>query len=188
MKLKSRLAVGLLGAALALSAQASSNVTDPNLPRNLPVDGPVGVSWSDPAQFSDIRSSGNRWEAERGDWVRQLAQYARDRATKQLAPGEKLEIALTDIQRAGRYEPWLGPDFQHVRMIRDYYPPRISLTYTLYGADGQVLAQNERKLSDAGFLMGSSPLNNTDPLRYEKRMLDDWLRRDIGPRRLVGSR
>lgn len=187
MKLKSRLAIGLLGAALALSAQAGSNVTDPNLPRSLPADGPVDVSWSDPAKFSDLRS-GNRWEAERGDWVRQLAQYTRERATKQLAPGEKLEIAITDIQRAGRYEPWLGPQYQNVRIIRDYYPPRISLTYTLYGADGQVLAQNERKLSDAGFLMGSTPLNQTDPLRFEKRMVDSWIRRDLGPQRLVGSR
>lgn len=188
MKLKSRLAIGLLGAVLALSAQAGSNVTDPNLPRNLPADGPVDVSWSDPAKFTDLRASGNRWEAERGDWVQQLAQYARTSATKQLAPGEKLEITITDIQRAGRYEPWLGPQFQDVRMIRDHYPPRMTLTYTLYGAGGQVLARNERKLSDMGFLMGSTPLNSSDPLRYEKRMIDGWVRRDLGPQRLVGSR
>lgn len=188
MKLKSRLAVGLLGAVLALSAQAGSNVTDPNLPRSLPADGPVDVSWSDPAKFADLRFSGNRWEAERGDWVRQLAQHVRTSATRQLAPGEKLEITITDIERAGRYEPWLSPQYDHVRMIRDRYPPRMTLTYTLHGADGQVLARNERKLSDLGFLMGSSPLNQSDPLRYEKRMIDDWARRDLGPQRLVGSR
>ena len=188
MNLKSRLAMGLLGAAFALSAQAGSTVTDPKLPRSLPAEGPVAVSWGDPAQFSELRSSGNRWEAERGNWVVQLAEYARSSAAKQLAPGQKLELTITDLQRAGRYEPWQSPQLQNVRMVRDIYPPRISLNYTLYGADGQVLAQAERKLSDLGYLMGSQPLNQTDPLRYEKRMLDQWARRDLGPQQLLGNR
>ena len=188
MNLKSRLGLGLLGAALSLSAQAGSTVTDPNLPRSLPADGPVAVSWGDPAQFSELRHSGNRWEAERGNWVTQLAEYARKSATKQLAPGQKLEINITDIQRAGRYEPWQAPQLQDVRMIRDIYPPRIELSYTLYGADGQVLAQAERKLSDLGYLMGSQPLNQNDPLRYEKRVLDQWVRRDLAPQQMLGNR
>lgn len=187
-KPKFRLAIVLFGVALAFSAQAASTVTDPKLPRSLPDEGPVSVTWTDPAQFSEIRSSGNRWEAERGDWVRQLAEYARTSAAKQLAPGEKLEITITDVQRAGRYEPWRGPNMQHVRMVRDIYPPRLSLNYTLYGADGQVLAQNERKLSDPGFLMGSAPLNETDSLRYEKRMIDDWTRRDLRQQRVADGR
>ncbi len=188
MKLKSRLAISLLCTMLALSAQAGSNVTDPALPRSLPAEGPVSVSWGDPAQFSELRFSGNRWEAARGDWVHQLAEYTRTSAARQLAPGEKLEINIADITRAGRYEPWLGPQLDHVRMIRDRYPPRMTLTYTLYDANGRVLAQNERKLSDLGFLMGSSPLSQADPLRYEKRMIDDWVRRDLGPQRLLGNR
>jgi len=187
MKLKSRLAIGLLGAALAFSAQAG-DVTDPKLPRSLPAEGPVSVSWADPAEFSDLKFSGNRWEAVQGDWVRQLAEYARSSAAKRLAPGEKLEIDIVDITRAGRYEPWLGPQYDHVRMVRDRYPPRMTLSYTLYGADGQVLAQNQRKLADMGFLMGASPVNDSDPLRYEKRMIDDWVRRDIGPQRVVDNR
>ncbi len=188
MKLKSHLVLGLFAAVLAFSVQAGSKVTDPKQPRSLPDEGPVSVSWTDPAEFSEIRSSGNRWEAERGDWVQQLAEYARTSAAKQLAPGQKLEITITDIQRAGRYEPWRGPNMQNVRMVRDIYPPRLSLNYTLYGADGQVLAQNERKLSDPGFLMGSAPLNETDSLRYEKRMIDDWARRDLRQQRVADDR
>ncbi len=184
---KFRLAVALLGAVLAFSVQAASTVTDPKQPRSLPEEGPVSVSWTDPAQFSEIRNSGNRWEAERGDWVRQLAQYARTSAAKQLAPGEKLEITITDIQRAGRYEPWRGPNMQHVRMVRDIYPPRLSLNYTLYDANGQVIAQNERKLSDTAFLMGGAPLNDSDSLRYEKRMIDDWTRRDLRAQRVANG-
>jgi len=28
--------------------------------------------------------------------------------------------------------------------------------------------------------MGSTPLRDSDPLRYEKRMVDDWVRREFG--------
>ena len=63
-------------AALVLAptlAGARSVVTDPALPRALPADGPVSVEWTDPAQFSDIRFSNNRWEAQQGRWVAELA-------------------------------------------------------------------------------------------------------------------
>ena len=41
-----------------------------------------------------------------------------------------------------------------------------------------MVAEGERKLSDLSFMMGASPLNDSDPLRYEKRMIDSWLRSD----------
>ena len=53
--------------ALAMPALAGNDVTDPELPRSLTGDSPVAVQWTDPEAFSDIRLSGNRWEARRGD-------------------------------------------------------------------------------------------------------------------------
>ncbi len=174
----------VLGAAVALAialpaAARQSNVTDPDAPRSVPADGgAVNVQWTDPAKFSEIKFSGNRWESQRGDWVAQLAQYLRDRSGQQLARGQTLDVTITDIDRAGRYEPTTRVDMQNVRIVKDIYPPRITLDFTLKGADGQVLAQGERKLVDHGFLMGSN-LNDHDPLRYEKRMIDDWVRREF---------
>jgi hypothetical protein len=180
MKFASIFATVLL-AVVSLTAHAADSVTDPNKPRALPDDGPVAVSWSDPAQFSDLRFSRNRWEAGRGDWVRQLAEHFRSSATRQLQPGETLQVNITDIMRAGSYEPWHGPNMDHVRFIRDRYPPSMTFSYTLTGADGQVLAQGDARLRDLGFMMGNSP-TDTDPLRFEKRMIDNWLRRDLRTR------
>jgi hypothetical protein len=70
-----------------------------------------------------------------------------------------------------------------VRFLRDIYPPRITLQFTLTDANGQVIDQGERRLSDTGYLFNSSLPSNTDPLRYEKRLLDDWLRRELQPER-----
>ena len=155
------------------------SVSDPQAPRALTAEGPVQVQWTDPAQFSELRYSRNRWDAQRGDWVEDLAEYLRKQASKQLPEGQKLEVTITDIKRAGDYEPWHGPRLDDVRIMRDIYPPRISLQFTLTDANGQVIDQGERKLSDTGYLLNSSLPSNTDPLRYEKRMLNDWLRREL---------
>ena len=176
-----------LGTALLLACLAASplqarvrNVTDTDAPRSLASTGPVQVDWADPAQFSDIRLSGNRREAQRGNWVQQLAQHLQTRATAQLPAGETLQVTFTDIQRAGSFEPWRGPNMQDTRIVRDIYPPRIELTFKHMDAQGNVIAQGERRLRDVGFMMGSATtVLNSDPLRFEKRLLDDWLRREL---------
>src|SRR3546814_2118380 len=111
-----------------------SDVTDPEAPRSLPADGPVDVRWTDPAQFTEIRRSGNRREARRGDWVHDLAEYLRKRASDRLPDGQRLEVTITDIARAGNYEPWHGINADSIRFMRDVYPPRIPLDFKLVGA------------------------------------------------------
>lgn len=179
MKLRALLITTLLGLTLAQPAAAKTrNVTDPDYPRSLPEQGPVSVSWTDPAQFSEIRYSKNRWEARRGDWVRQLAEHLRESAGERLPPGERLDIVITDIRRAGDYEPWHGASAQDIRFMREIYPPRITLNFKHYDASGRIIDEGERKLVDSMYLSSTS-ITDSDPLRYEKRMLDDWVRRDL---------
>ena len=185
-------AIPLAGLALALllslpTAAAPRSVTDPEAPRSLPDEGPVSVSWADPAQFRELRNSHNRWESQRGNWVAKLAEHLRTRTAKALPAGQRIEFNITDIDLAGDYEPWRSHNMQDVRIVRDFYPPRMSFTFTRYGEDGQVIDQGERKLVDMGFLTGASPLQN-DALRYEKRMVDDWVRREFKPDRELSTR
>jgi hypothetical protein len=183
----------LAGLALAclLAAGAAHagprTVTASDAPRALPAEGRVQVQWTDPSQFTELRQSRNRWDAERGDWVTQLAEYLRKQADKQLPEGQKLDVTITDIKRAGDYEPWRGPQLDDVRIMRDIYPPRITLQFTLTDANGQVIDQGERKLVDTAYLLNSSMPNDTDPLRYEKRMLNDWLRRELRQNRSAAA-
>lgn len=171
----------LLGCLVAVSATAKVvKVTDPSLPRALETTQPVSVQWTDPAQFGEMRYSGNRRESERGTWVKDLAEYLQEKSARYLQPGQQLDITITDITRAGSYLPTgASPNLDTVRVIKDIYPPRISLDFKLSDGDGQVVSQGNRKLVDSAFLMGSNSMD-TDPLRYEKRMIDDWLRREFG--------
>lgn len=171
----------LLAAALAtVTANAAPRtVTSPDAPRTLQADGPVNVQWNDPATFTEIRQSHNRFEAERGDWVQQLARYLQTSAAKPLQAGQTLDITLVDIKRAGDYEPWHGPRANDIRVMRDIYPPRITLQYTLKDASGRIVDEGEAKLTDTGYLHTLGLRSDSDPLRYEKRLIDDWVKRQL---------
>ena len=74
----------------------------------------------------------------------------------------------TDARMAD--ESWRGPGRCDVRVMKDTYPPRIDLTFRLVDGDGKELRAGSRKLRDS----------ITDHLRYEKALLGDWLRHELG--------
>jgi hypothetical protein len=174
----------LLAGMLAVGSLAAAprTVTAPDAPRALQADGPVSVQWNDPAKFTEIRQSTNRFEAERGDWVQQLARYVQTSAAKPLQAGQTLEVTLVDVKRAGDYEPWHGPRGRDIRIMRDIYPPRITLQYTLKDASGRIIDEGDARLSDSGYLHNIGLKSDTDPLRYEKRLIDDWVKRQLTSR------
>ena len=177
-----RLAPLLVAATLALGACASSGGPDmlaADAPRALPDAGRVAVAWADPAGFTELRRSGNRFDASRGTWLTDLAEYLRTRAEAALPANQRLELTIVDVDRAGDYEPWHGMALHDTRIMRDIYPPRMTVQFRQLDADGKVVAEGERKLSDPAYLMGIQPLNDSDPLRYEKRMIDSWVRREF---------
>lgn len=140
----------------------------------------VEISWTNPADFSEAKENAGIGLGRQppDEWLGELAKHLRYRAERVLPQQEHLEVTFTDVQRAGTYEPWRGPRFDDVRIIKDIYPPRIDLTFTLSDGSGGVIKQGTRELRDPSFLQRGR-LNETDPLRFEKRMLDDWLRSEF---------
>lgn len=174
-----RLTALALTLALAGCAATGESMLAADAPRALPDAGPVSVAWADPASFTEVRHSRNHLDSERGSWLTDLAKYMRKRAEAQLPAGERLQLTIVDIDRAGDYEPWRSLNQQDVRIIRDIYPPRMTVQYKRFDASGKVVAEGERKITDPAFLVNAAPFNDTDPLRYEKRMIDSWLRREL---------
>lgn len=157
--------VGLVGLALtSFAAQAAQ-----------PPDN-VSVHYRDPAHFTEAKHSFGVNAIDANDYLKPLKAYIATRASRILAPGQRLDIEVTDVDRAGEYEPWRGPNFNNVRIVKDIYPPRIDLDFTLYGADGKVLRSGSRSLRDLGFL-GRVSTTDQDTLRYEKDLIDRWLRK-----------
>jgi len=81
---------------------------------------------------------------------------------------------------AGDIESWRGPGRCDVRVMKDTYPPRIDLTFRLLDGDGKELRAGSRKLRDSNYLVNAGPSSITDHLRYEKALLGDLLRHELG--------
>jgi hypothetical protein len=162
------LAIGVASVSAATSAEQQDAA-----------DARVQVTWTNPADFSEAKeSNGSGLGREPPDqWLGDLAKHLRYRAERVLPTGQSLQVTFTNVQRAGTYEPWRGPQWDDVRIIKDLYPPRIDLKFTLTDASG-VVREGTRVLRDPSF-MQRGLLNESDPLRFEKRMLDDWLRREF---------
>lgn len=138
----------------------------------------VTVHYTDPQHFTEAKRSSIAHLADADAYLKPLKAHIAERASRILAEGQRLDIEVTDVDLAGEYEPWRQSDLHDVRIVKAIYPPRIDLDFTLYGADGNVLRQGSRKLRDLSFLDRGTG-RSQDSLRYEKAMIDRWLRQGV---------
>jgi len=92
--------------------------------------------------------------------------------------GMQLEIKVNDIDLAGDFEPWCGPQFGAVRLTRDIYRPHISLKFRLTDGSGSVVSAGHREISDIAY-QARLVRPPDDYLRYEKDILRDWFRNEF---------
>ncbi|HEY0955875.1 MAG TPA: DUF3016 domain-containing protein [Roseateles sp.] len=148
------IALGLL----ALSAAAQADVT---------------VKFVEPDKFSDIKdNSGFRDK----DILKDIEAHLVAQAQKAL-PGRDVLIDVTDVNLAGEVEPfWRSA--QWLRVMRTVTLPSIDLKYEVREA-GKVVQQGEVRLRDMNYQDGFNGYSSGDTLRYEKRMIDRWLKQEF---------
>lgn len=145
-----------------------------------PASAPVSVEFVNPDKFTDIREGFLRTNVDKNVHLKSLRKHLERKAATYLQPGQTLHLAVTDIDLAGDHTPHSNPALLDIRTVSNLYPPRVNLNYTLSDASGAVVRTGEAKLKDLGFDISSGGANTSDPLRYEKRMLDKWLRSEFG--------
>ena len=138
----------------------------------------VRIEFVHPERFSDFSIQG-RQEI-------QSASIFRDRVSAYLSPnvarrfpGATLTLRFTDIDLAGRIDPYRIRKLPNVRIDRDVASPlRLYFDYKLTGSNGKILASGSQSLVDPDYLYryGYYP-NETrnDTLFYEKVTLNRWI-------------
>jgi hypothetical protein len=133
----------------------------------------VNVSYIQPDKFADMPFE--PWERE--DVLKGLTEHFQQLG-KQLPPDQNLSIEVLDIDLAGRIIPGRrsGRDLRVLNGGADW--PHMRLRYSLE-AGGHVIASGDAELSDMMYLQRLNRYSDGDPLRYEKRMIDDWFDKTI---------
>lgn len=168
------LAGALCGASLAFAAADQAAVS---APKTAPAS-PVEVTFDNPAEFTDFTQSYSSKDYGQDGLMSQFREFLQDRIASRLAPGQRVEIKFKDIDLAGDFEPWRGPRADDIRIVKDIYVPRAKFDFRLLNADGTVAAEGHRELSNLGF-MTSIAFPQSDALRWDKDMLNDWVRREF---------
>jgi hypothetical protein len=146
-------------AALAAGAQAA---------------GTVQVQFVQPEKFADIRDQA--FSRERNlDMLKRLLESA---AAPYVADGQTLKIDVLDVDLAG--EPKPDARINDLRVLRGKADwPRIDLRYTLE-SPGQAARSGQASVKDMAYLQrGVGGLPVDEPLRYERRMLDEWFKAEF---------
>lgn len=145
--------------------------------------GTASVHYDHPENFTETKEV-RAFAPMRADsgYLGTLKAYIEKQAAAMVPAGERLDIVITDVDRAGSYLPSVGRA-NPVRIVKDTYPPRINLHFRLIDNQGQTIREGDRRLVGLGFMYDSAGgLTDSDPLRHEKRLIDRWLRK--GPAKL----
>ena len=135
----------------------------------------VTVTYAPTARHADAGSGPAQIEAN----LAELAAHLQGLGQRLLAADDALEVEIVDLDLAGELRPSRrGSDLRVLRGGADW--PRITLRYRFSKA-GQAQEPRAEALSDMNYLMQVGRLAASDPLYYEKRMLDDWFRARFVP-------
>jgi DUF3016 family protein len=174
--LKARAILRATAAATLIAAVALTALAAPSEP-----PARIQVSWAPTDQLSETNNNPpNRGWLRPHEWMQSLGDRLRKTADAILPPGQQLRVHVDDISLAGRFESPYRPGQQDTRVMKEIYSPWMKLHFVLLGADGTTVREGAARLGDTTFLRRSVAGDPADPLRYDKRMIDDWLRKEFG--------
>jgi hypothetical protein len=84
--------------------------------------GRIHVVFVQPEKFTDARRADFKPNSEA--ILDAIAEFMQETGEETLPREMNLDIRVTDVDLAGDFEPWHGPQFDHVRVTNQLYPPR----------------------------------------------------------------
>ena len=137
----------------------------------------VSVSFVEPEKFTDSRRG--KLAPTSAGVLRELEKFLIETGRRYLPATTKLSIRVTDIDLAGDFELFRGPQADQVRINKGLYPPRILLEFEVIDGTAAVVKSGKRDLTDINYQV-RNVYPREDYLRYEKDILRDWLRAELG--------
>jgi hypothetical protein len=162
----------LAAAVLAALPAVRSSAVETAAPR-------AEILFDHPEKFTDVKDFYMATDRGRDEILGRIREFMVREAAHYVPEGSKLTVTFTDIDLAGDFEPWRGPQYDEVRIVKDIYPPAFKFTYTLTDSSGRVVKEGSENIRDMNFQMRLL-INSNDSLRYEKDILTEWMRMKLG--------
>jgi hypothetical protein len=137
----------------------------------------ISVAFTEPEKFTDARRA--ELEPTSTGIVGELQKFIITTGARYIPENMKLNIRITDIDLAGDFELFRGPQADQVRIVKGLYPPHIVLEFEIIDSAATVIKSGKRDLTDINYQL-RSVYPREDYLRYEKDILRDWLRAELG--------
>jgi len=137
----------------------------------------ISVDFIEPDKFTDARRA--ELEPTSAGVVGELQKFIITTGARYMPEKMKMNIRITDIDLAGDFELFRGPTADQVRTVRGLYPPHIVLEFEIMDSAATVVKSGKRDLTDINYQL-RSVYPREDHLRYEKDILRDWLRAELG--------
>lgn len=134
----------------------------------------VQVTFVEPAHYIDAGDGAADVRRNLHDLERVLRRLGEAR----LAPGQRLQIDVTQVDLAGRELPFIAGRPEPTRVLNggaDW--PRIDLRWRLLGTGGTAEREGQASVDDKTYLLSPIRSSGTESLRYEERMLAQWFAR-----------
>lgn len=129
----------------------------------------VTVTFQDPDKFTDVADNFSIFTSTA--YLDELRDYVQETAAPRLAAGYQLHVTFLDIDLAGN----IRPDRHNIRLMTGASIPRAHLRFQLFDAEGQVLQEGERRLSDLNYQNNIGFIGRGEELYYDKKLLKDWI-------------
>ncbi len=133
------------------------------------------IKWVEPDKYRDI-DAGEESKMKFRERVFTRFEKHFNKLADKLPEGQVLKIEVTDLDLAGST---LHGGMKRIRVIKSIHFPRIDFSYQLVDATGAELKSANVELKDMNFMMGSNLRYRNDFLGYEKKLLDDWFKKEF---------
>ncbi len=138
----------------------------------------VEVAFSHPEKFTDIMDGYPDDGSHRVEMLKLLAAEFSGSVSALIRDGCHLSLTFTDIDLAGDFRNGLQLGATRLRLVNQYYAPRLAFDFILTDAAGRVVNKGHRDITDRSFLDISSA-SDRDGFKYEKRILRQWARKEL---------
>jgi hypothetical protein len=137
----------------------------------------ISVAFIESEKFTDARRAD--MEPTSTGVLGELQKFIIATGARYVPENMKLNIRVTNVDLAGDFELFRGPQADQVRITKGLYPPHLVLEFEVVDSTAKVVKSGKRDLTDINYQL-RSVYPREDYLRYEKDILRDWLRAEFG--------